>query len=193
MKTAQELTKSIGLKIRQSRISQNMTIEQLADRCNTSVLTIKSLEKGRSVRTATMVEALIILGIDHIFDVLPDEQTIAKTRKGQPRKRAYKKIPSKLKTKLEAKRARLWGTYGLTVDEYVQMFEAQNRKCGNPGCENPISIADDQHTHIDHDHQTGKVRALLCSGCNAALGFLKENTDRMIGLAEYKKKYSALS
>lgn len=38
---------------------------------------------------------------------------------------------------------------------------------------------------VDHDHKTGVVRGLLCSGCNAALGLLKEDTNLLRRAADY--------
>ena len=38
---------------------------------------------------------------------------------------------------------------------------------------------------IDHCHATGKIRALLCNGCNAAIGLAKEDPDRLRALAVY--------
>lgn len=39
--------------------------------------------------------------------------------------------------------------------------------------------------HIDHDHNTGKVRGTLCSRCNHALGLMKDNYKNIIRLANY--------
>jgi hypothetical protein len=72
--------------------------------------------------------------------------------------------------------------YGLTVEEFVEVWT--DPRCENPGCSNITRL------HMDHDHDTGKYRGLLCSGCNSALGFLKEDTARMEGLAVYKQLHS---
>lgn len=38
---------------------------------------------------------------------------------------------------------------------------------------------------IDHCHTTGAVRALLCNGCNSAIGMMKENPETLIAAAAY--------
>lgn len=73
--------------------------------------------------------------------------------------------------------------YGLTPEQFESMVKQQNGKCANPGCESA-------GTHVDHDHDTGRVRALLCSGCNLAFGNLYENERKILGLAEYAKRFA---
>jgi hypothetical protein len=43
---------------------------------------------------------------------------------------------------------------------------------------------------IDHDHNTGKVRGILCNGCNAALGYLNENSDKIQKLLDYNERHN---
>lgn len=38
---------------------------------------------------------------------------------------------------------------------------------------------------IDHDHETGKVRGLLCDGCNKALGHARDDISILAGLIKY--------
>ena len=42
--------------------------------------------------------------------------------------------------------------------------------------------------HIDHDHKTGKVRGLLCHGCNTAIGLMKDDVNILTKAIEYLKK-----
>jgi hypothetical protein len=43
---------------------------------------------------------------------------------------------------------------------------------------------------VDHDHDTGRVRGILCMPCNAALGLLREDTEVVLALAEYSRKHN---
>jgi hypothetical protein len=57
--------------------------------------------------------------------------------------------------------------YGVTLDDVAAMREAQGGCC--PICTKPFT----RTPHVDHDHDTGRVRALLCGPCNIALGFIE--------------------
>lgn len=80
-----------------------------------------------------------------------------------------------------ASHATLQAKYGLTPEEFYAVWE--NPVCSNPGCGQTTRL------HMDHDHSTGKFRALLCNGCNTSLGFLKESPERIRGLAAYIERF----
>ena len=89
------------------------------------------------------------------------------------------------KQPIEKRRDRWLRTrYGITWDQYVALLEKQGGKCAVPTCTEPPGGRGNTY-HVDHDHETGKVRGLLCSNCNRALGLLRENPDRIDGLARY--------
>jgi len=69
--------------------------------------------------------------------------------------------------------------YGLAPYEYDKMFYYQDGKCGI--CPNDL-VFRHWSTHIDHDHQTGVVRGLLCHNCNKGLGNFKDN-QKVLGMA----------
>jgi hypothetical protein len=61
--------------------------------------------------------------------------------------------------------------YGITVDDYNRMFAAQDRRCA--ACRK----ASEKRLAVDHCHRTGKVRWLLCNGCNSMLAFSGDDPD----------------
>src|ERR1700688_5078254 len=76
----------------------------------------------------------------------------------------------------------LLSSYGLTLNQYNKMFESQNGLC--LGCYKHQS----EFTYrlfVDHCHKTGKIRGLLCSGCNRALGGVHDVPDTLRRLADY--------
>ena len=74
--------------------------------------------------------------------------------------------------------------YKITKGDYEKMMEDQNGKCLICGRDfNKIYFP--QNTHIDHDHKTGKVRALLCNNCNVILGNAFDNPLILINAIKY--------
>lgn len=71
--------------------------------------------------------------------------------------------------------------YGITYADFVRMHEEQGGKCALCQREIPLSKA----IHVDHDHKTGKVRALLCHHCNTGLGNLQDDPDLLLAAALY--------
>jgi len=47
------------------------------------------------------------------------------------------------------------------------------------------------HMNVDHDHKTGKVRGLLCNGCNRGLGLLKE--ENLLSAIQYLEQAKQLA
>lgn len=71
-------------------------------------------------------------------------------------------------------------TYGLEHEDYLAVLEKQNYACAI--CEKGF---DQAVPHVDHDHDTGKVRGLLCMSCNTALGHFRDDADRLRDAAAY--------
>jgi hypothetical protein len=74
-------------------------------------------------------------------------------------------------------------SYGITVEDYDEMLESQGGGCYICGI-GPVGRALD----IDHDHRTGKVRGLLCSNHNRALGLLGDDPDLLLAAHTYLVK-----
>ena len=68
--------------------------------------------------------------------------------------------------------------YGLTEEQFEAMWNEQGGLCA--ACGDPLVTGD-----VDHNHETGEVRGILCHGCNTALGFAKDSASRLRALAYY--------
>ena len=76
--------------------------------------------------------------------------------------------------------------YGITIDEFEKLLIEQDNVCA--ACHQP-----EQRRHrggvcrlaVDHDHETGKVRGLLCSHCNVILGMANDDPSILEGIIEY--------
>jgi hypothetical protein len=76
---------------------------------------------------------------------------------------------------------RLKRAYGITLAEYTEMLKAQGGAC--VGCGRQPTAK--KRLCVDHCHTTGKIRGLLCSNCNTALGLVGENKNTLHRLAAY--------
>lgn len=83
--------------------------------------------------------------------------------------------------------------YGITLDEYNRMSAAQWHRCAI--CEQQETRVDKagavRFMPVDHCHKTGKIRALLCTSCNTALGGFKDDPSLLRKAAEYIEKHLA--
>lgn len=90
---------------------------------------------------------------------------------------------------LRKKRRRVLAKYGLTLEEWEEMQASVRYSCEacgeHVGDGRPHPITGEPFLVIDHNHTTGKVRGVLCSSCNIALGHLKDSPDRIRGLLKY--------
>lgn len=88
------------------------------------------------------------------------------TAKGKASHQKYAGTPTrKEKNKIIERRHRYKKVYGLSVADYELMLRQQKEKC--------LVCKDEPAQYrlcVDHDHETGKVRGLLCHPCNLALG-----------------------
>lgn len=71
--------------------------------------------------------------------------------------------------------------YGITEAMVEEMRIAQGGHCKLCPCVAPL--------RIDHDHETGVLRGLLCPGCNSALGNLGDDPDRLRAAAAYIESF----
>ncbi len=71
--------------------------------------------------------------------------------------------------------------YGMTPEQYKALEASQDGRCA-------ICHSGSAETlHIDHDHETGVVRGLLCNSCNVGLGHFKDSHELLAAALEYLK------
>lgn len=91
------------------------------------------------------------------------------------------------KRQLTVRKSHLKRHYGMTLEQYQTMFDSQLGCC---------AICGEYHTNVphsqlmvDHCHETGKVRQLLCDLCNTALGKFKDKPELLDKAAAYLRKH----
>ena len=67
--------------------------------------------------------------------------------------------------------------YGISADEFNELVRQQGGVCAICGRPDP--------EHVDHDHETGAVRGILCFNCNGGLGQFRDSIDALLAAAAY--------
>ena len=91
----------------------------------------------------------------------------------------------KVKAKRNMLKSNLKLKYGITIEEYDNVYSKQNGKCAICGAsetEFKIRFA------VDHDHKTNLVRGLLCKKCNLILGYANDNATILQNAINYLSK-----
>lgn len=108
-------------------------------------------------------------------------QKIYRERGGdEVRKRWKRNNPDKVKNYFLKK------NYGITYEEYLDIAKTQNYCCGICG-EHKNNLKRD--LCVDHDHETGEIRGLLCNACNRGLGAYKDDIDILCSAISYLRQY----
>lgn len=84
--------------------------------------------------------------------------------------------------KVNAQRRR--ATYGT---DGAELWEKQRGACAICGVD--LASLPPRHRHIDHCHETGVVRGLLCQFCNTALGLFQDDPARLRAAAAYVQQF----
>lgn len=96
--------------------------------------------------------------------------------KDRARKREWY-LKNKVKAAFYRRRSRILKKYNLSLEDVENMEKRQKSKCLI--CEDRLPLK------IDHDHETGLVRGLLCDLCNRGLGYFKDKPELLVKAAEY--------
>jgi hypothetical protein len=82
------------------------------------------------------------------------------------------------------KSGNLMRLYGVTLEERNNLLAKQGHCCAICKTKSPGA----KDWHVDHCHETNKVRGVLCSTCNLGLGYFKDDVDYFRNAIEYLEK-----
>jgi hypothetical protein len=80
---------------------------------------------------------------------------------------------------------------GIEPHQYDEMLAEQGGVCAicNGLCDIRTVTGVQKNLAVDHDHETGDIRGLLCTRCNTAIGLFDDDTERLAKAREYLFKY----
>lgn len=101
------------------------------------------------------------------------------------------------KEKSQSRRIQMRSRYGVELEELDIALSNQQGKCANLACGVEISLTAPKElvkpAVVDHNHVTGKFRALLCNRCNVILGHIEKNPNVIEGLKQYLSQHQKLT
>lgn len=84
--------------------------------------------------------------------------------------------------------------FGLEPEQHAEMLNAQGHVCASCNQRETYMRAGRIHPlSVDHCHDTGEIRGLLCHGCNAAIGYARNDPARLRAAADYLDRHAAKS
>lgn len=95
--------------------------------------------------------------------------------------------------KIRNRRRRNLSKYGMTMEQFEVLNLSQNGLCAICG-EPPYKDQEDprkKRLSVDHNHETGLVRGLLCDSCNIGIGMFRDSPERLQSAIDYLKAYGA--
>ena len=84
------------------------------------------------------------------------------------------------------RKSKMKKTYGIAIEDYDRMLKEQGGGCAI--CNSIVPSERTKYFTVDHCHETGKVRGLLCVKCNRGLGLFNDQIQRIQNAAEYLKR-----
>jgi hypothetical protein len=74
--------------------------------------------------------------------------------------------------------------YGISFDDYKSLLEKQDYRCAICKTED-MKTARTEWFAVDHCHESGKVRGLLCNNCNRGVGLLQDSVEILENAINY--------
>lgn len=84
--------------------------------------------------------------------------------------------------------------FGITLDTYMEMYEAQGGRCGicgRQGAPFSASKGKSETLAVDHCHGTGRIRELLCPNCNKGIALFKESPHELRKAISYLQRHKS--
>ena len=128
-------------------------------------------------------------------DKLPDRVEAQRAYDARPERRRRQNIARAVVVNSDKRAVNLRQSlkrYGITPEQLAEMIKRQGNRCaicGEPPDPNGVRAA--SRLHVDHDHETGINRDLLCCRCNQGIGYFKDDPALFRAAAEYIERHRA--
>jgi len=123
---------------------------------------------------------------EHVNAYMRDYRALKSEKPKNASQRWKERNPQKL---YDAQIKRL---YGVTGEEYAKMLHDQKGLCAicnQPETRSSRTVGEVCRLALDHDHDTGMIRGLLCHSCNTGIGKFKESPELLMSALAYLERY----
>ncbi len=110
-------------------------------------------------------------------------------RKANPERAKARAVKYHARVRERHREQKLLRAYGITLADRAALLAKQGGRCGI--CWHPFGTGRSA-VHVDHEHDTGRVRGLLCGRCNSGLGFFLDSEDRLLFAMSYLRRTGTL-
>jgi hypothetical protein len=138
----------------------------------------KYREKNRE-RLYLYKKAWVAKNKDKVKGYYEKEQQINPEVKRKRARRSYHKNRESILDRIRLRK------YGIDGETFRTISKKQGNKCL------VCNKAFNNNPNVDHSHRTGKIRGLLCSDCNCALGFAFDSPELLRRMADYLEEKDA--
>jgi len=147
---------------------------------------------GEFWKSCTECEKLLPLDEYHKNKDSPDgRHSICKVCKNNKARKTYseKELRQKRPSYASSRERHLLRTYGINISTYNKLLRSQKYCCGVCG-----KHQDDEKKslHVDHNHETGEIRGLLCNFCNRQVIGRHKDPEIFKSAAKYLSKGTGL-
>lgn len=112
----------------------------------------------------------------------------ANPEKGRAGARA-RAVKRRAKNPEAVRNSQLKNKYGIALAQYNVLLDSQNAVCAI--CQEPCHTG--RALAVDHCHETGRIRGLLCNRCNQAIGILQDSPHNCLAAAKYLQQTKQIS
>ena len=118
-----------------------------------------------------------------------DKELTARVKRAEAQRRYREKHKDNPRLKEVERNGHYKRKYGISIEDYNNKFEEQEGKCAICGTH---QLELKRRFVVDHHHDTGAVRSLLCYSCNNIIGLAKESTKTLSNAIRYIEEHSVV-
>lgn len=168
------------------------SIKEIAECCQKSRSCILRTLKRNDIKIRGSTQRVKIIDNMCICKICNKVKPVSEMRKDKNTPTGISRICNQCSNEKHKKSDTVYKKYGINQKTYEDILRTQNGKCAICGCDTggTSRSGNIKKLSVDHDHDTGKVRGLLCNMCNVGIGNLRDSPELLEKAAKYLRSYT---